>query len=149
MDNWFENGNTAIRQYFCYNSVMGRWIHKIIEKDIGKMKGICANCGNVKLILYQKKYHMCENSSTVVKVSEPRRKLGVTSKQSREFDIQIKKQGVCKICSKRKKLLLDHNHKTRVIRGFICLKCNLGLGYFNDDVEILKSAIEYLKEAKK
>jgi len=39
---------------------------------------------------------------------------------------------------------LDHCHTTGKIRGFLCQKCNHGLGLFNDSIQALKSAIEYL-----
>ena len=40
---------------------------------------------------------------------------------------------------------LDHNHTTGKIRDFLCSRCNLALGGFNDNIDILKSAINYLK----
>ena len=43
---------------------------------------------------------------------------------------------------------IDHCHTTGVIRGFICGHCNRGLGAFFDDVEIMESAIEYLKKER-
>lgn len=40
---------------------------------------------------------------------------------------------------------LDHDHETEEFRGFLCDRCNLGLGKFNDDVELLKRALQYLE----
>lgn len=40
---------------------------------------------------------------------------------------------------------IDHDHKTGVIRGLLCVKCNMGLGYFDDSEHSLQSAIEYLQ----
>jgi hypothetical protein len=42
-------------------------------------------------------------------------------------------------------LNVDHSHYTHKIRGLLCVQCNLGLGYFKDNVQRLKAAIEYLE----
>jgi hypothetical protein len=72
-----------------------------------------------------------------------------------EYDDRLAAQkGVCAICGqpevltylgKQKKLAVDHDHSTGKIRGLLCSRCNSGLGCFNDDVEMLTKAIEYLK----
>ena len=40
--------------------------------------------------------------------------------------------------------VLDHCHETESFRGWLCHKCNRALGNFNDDVNILERAIDYL-----
>jgi len=45
-------------------------------------------------------------------------------------------------------LHIDHDHKTSKIRGLLCMKCNRAIGYFNDDINLLKNAIEYLNKNK-
>lgn len=39
----------------------------------------------------------------------------------------------------------DHDHLTERVRGILCRKCNLALGYVNDSTEILKGLIEYIE----
>ncbi len=57
----------------------------------------------------------------------------------------------CPICQKvtipglTSKIVLDHDHDTGKVRGWICDSCNTGLGRFKDDVSLLKSAISYLE----
>ena len=41
---------------------------------------------------------------------------------------------------------IDHNHKTNEIRGLLCRKCNAAIGLLNNDSELLKKAIKYLKK---
>lgn len=43
----------------------------------------------------------------------------------------------------------DHEHKTGKVRGILCHRCNIMLGYALDDPRILSAGIEYLKAAAK
>lgn len=58
--------------------------------------------------------------------------------------------GKCYICQRatgtRKRLSVDHCHKTGVIRGLLCSPCNRDvLGHLRDCIESLKRAIRYLR----
>ena len=57
--------------------------------------------------------------------------------------------GVCAICGNPpdggKPLFIDHDHVSGVTRGLLCGNCNFGLGFFKDNVVIMKRAISYLR----
>ncbi len=65
-------------------------------------------------------------------------------------------KGVCAICHKTCKpvgrklgrLSVDHDHTTQKVRGLLCGKCNLGLGYFGDSPDTLVNAILYLEKGQ-
>ena len=44
--------------------------------------------------------------------------------------------------------LVDHCHKTNLIRGVLCVKCNTGIGQLRDSAEIVAKALEYLEGNK-
>jgi hypothetical protein len=61
--------------------------------------------------------------------------------------IFAKQNGVCAICGEPpngKSFHVDHDHDTRKVRGLLCGTCNVGLGYFMDNVTILHNAEIYL-----
>ena len=53
----------------------------------------------------------------------------------------------CQVCNKwcKKSLHLDHDHKTGMVRGWLCISCNVALGHVHDSLDILKKLISYLK----
>lgn len=65
-----------------------------------------------------------------------------------DYLILVKKQkSICLICNnKHIKLNIDHCHKKMKIRGLLCPNCNTLLGHCHENIEILKSAIKYLKK---
>jgi len=40
---------------------------------------------------------------------------------------------------------MDHCHETETFRGWICSRCNRGIGSFSDDISKLQEAILYLE----
>ena len=50
----------------------------------------------------------------------------------------------CEICGKPSRDP-DHCHRTKIYRGPLCRSCNTGIGSFDDNIRLLRSAIEYLK----
>ena len=73
-------------------------------------------------------------------------KYGITRE---DYDLLLASQGgACAICRDRpkanKRLYVDHDHDTGVVRGLLCHPCNTGLGMFKDDSSILVAAAGYL-----
>lgn len=61
----------------------------------------------------------------------------------------LKQKNACAICTTTNlgrygRFHIDHDHKTKKIRGLLCTNCNLGLGLFKDSTTNLNSAIAYL-----
>jgi hypothetical protein len=63
--------------------------------------------------------------------------------------------GLCPICQNIRKLVRDHAHHypcpcvpprqcDLCFRGWICHRCNVGLGWFDDDIASLERAMAYL-----
>lgn len=50
----------------------------------------------------------------------------------------------CVICGAEENLVVDHCHKTNIVRGMLCNHCNRGLGHFKDDPQLLEFARIYL-----
>lgn len=73
---------------------------------------------------------------------------GITPEQYNEM---LERQGgCCAICGTTKPgrkdnhWSIDHCHNTKVVRGLLCHHCNVGLGHFKDDPELLQKARQYL-----
>lgn len=69
-----------------------------------------------------------------------------------EFEIMLETQnGVCLICGlpeikEKDNLSVDHCHSTNKVRGLLCSKCNTAIGLFDEDINRILKAIEYIKE---
>lgn len=71
-------------------------------------------------------------------------------------ELLLKQNNCCAICKitieehKKRKgsdhtFAVDHCHITNKIRALLCFKCNMGLGYFNDSIELILLVLDYLR----
>ena len=79
-----------------------------------------------------------------------------TKERSEQYQEMVDEKGeCCEICGAKTghkskngvecRLAIDHCHKTGKIRGLLCNRCNRGIGYLMDDIQLLKKAIKYLE----
>jgi hypothetical protein len=145
------------------------------DHETGKIRGLlCLNCNhaigffreNVKLlekvIIYlseSEKYTVPKTqikilNKTKEQISKSRRLKYIHKITLEQFYQMLEDQNFkCKICDrnisehsrKKNSALIDHNHKSNSIRGLLCGYCNVGVGKFFDNVEIIKKSIEYLR----
>lgn len=81
---------------------------------------------------------------------------GITESEYRKM---LKEQdNLCAICGSKgflignnghtELLAVDHCHETAQVRGLLCHNCNRALGLFQDSIDNLKSAIQYLRKTR-
>ena len=114
------------------------------QKDKQKKSGRRPDCGvcNTRQCVARAKLRREEVNFNNLKYST-----GVSRKEYEE--LLANQKGVCAICSgsnidPKRKLSVDHDHKTGLVRGLLCTKCNFGVGYFDDNLELLDKAKTYL-----
>lgn len=98
----------------------------------------CKNCSNI----YKREWH--KNNKQRKKSSRLKSRYGITIEQYN--DLLKKQNGVCALCYKEdmRPLSVDHNHKTKKIRALLCFKCNVLLGFINEDLDHLERVRDYL-----
>lgn len=72
---------------------------------------------------------------------------GITPEQ-REVMLGLQ-GGCCAVCRKppsRKRLNVDHDHVTGVVRGLLCGDCNRALGLLRENVTTCRNMIDYLEK---
>ena len=114
----------------------------------------CRKCQSV----YDKKKYLKNKKNPIWR--ENVRKASHAAKIKHYFNLTIAKydemvelqDGVCAICGKielsGRRLSVDHDHSTGTIRQLLCRRCNMGIGQFSEDTQLLKQAIKYLEKHK-
>ena len=124
--------------------------------------------GNHKKILKKKFHKDCEWCGKHYEMTGPasrycsdgcrasNKHAGVYGLTKEEYESFINKT-TCDICDSEgfalnpsydKNFVIDHCHSTGKVRGWLCHNCNRALGLFQDKIENLEKAIDYLKSAE-
>lgn len=56
--------------------------------------------------------------------------------------------GRCAICDRARKLHVDHDHNTGLVRGLLCNTCNVALGDLDDEPSLLRAAADYIERSR-
>lgn len=112
------------------------------RKQAFKERGICPNCEKRIPVPNRTCCSQCLEDKKLT------RKFGTAGPYRQIYaDMFERQHGRCGICKeKMTRPLLDHCHKTMVVRGLLCANCNVALGKFQDDTKVLANAIEYLTD---
>lgn len=105
----------------------------------------CKICLSEKQKTYEKS--QVKYSKEYYRESAVRLKYGLTEKEYNK--IYKDQNGKCAICGMpeselKKKLCVDHDHKTGKVRGLLCTLCNQALGSFKDNQSNIENALYYL-----
>ncbi|MBC7593304.1 MAG: hypothetical protein H7288_05100, partial [Kineosporiaceae bacterium] len=67
-----------------------------------------------------------------------------------EIRVVAEQGGGCGVCGDLpdRAYDIDHDHVTGAFRGFLCGRCNKGLGLLGDSIEGLRKALLYLERAQ-
>lgn len=123
----------------------------------------CTSCGEWKELAKFHKHRICrygvEPICKMCKAQKRRERDALNPEQARSVDLKAKygitladyedmfaqQDGKCAICgTDDQKLVVDHNHQTRQVRGLLCHLCNALIGCARENIDILVSAAAYL-----
>lgn len=115
----------------CFDCNIYKSLNDFYNNSKGNKSSICKQCSHNRSKNYNRK---------IGKFS----RYGITKE---DYDLMLLEQNnQCAICKNilDKEIHIDHCHKNIKVRGILCGKCNKGLGQFNDNIEYLTNAINYL-----
>lgn len=123
----------------------------------------CIICASEEEVIDQDKwnrrtYREQRSEYGIKKEGESSRKSWLKNKYNlsiEQYAEMVQKQNnLCAICGERETALqngrtrclsVDHHHGSGRVRGLLCSRCNTAIGSLKEDIQILESAIDYLK----
>lgn len=107
----------------------------------------CTTCEEVLLLSNFSKSKGCKfGVNSKCRICQKYTKLEKIYGLSRDKYDKLMSNAVCAICKTSDTLVIDHCHISGKVRGVLCRMCNVGIGHFLENKEILKSAIIYINK---
>jgi len=141
INNMFASGMSLTTIALFYKVTLGE-ILPHIYKD--QNKGYCRICG----IPITGARTSCIECGGPINTTSLANRLSKYNLTEMDYVAMVERQSnLCAICGAyMKSTNIDHDHKTGRVRGLLCYKCNVGLGFFSDNPEFLENAAAYLSE---
>lgn len=123
------------------------------NKSKGVRKSRCGVCENARMRKYRaatleqsraRDRAAYQRTAHAVYLGNLQRRYGITAAQAE----QVAAATHCGLCGRprrKRRLVVDHCHRTGINRGVICSSCNAGLGQFQDDPAVLRQAADYIE----
>jgi hypothetical protein len=131
-------------------AALGREVRERVEIE-GMRR--CARCGEIKAI---GDFHRAASKASGLNCycKTCRSEYGSENHLRRSYGLDrgavrrlvAEQQGLCALCEDRAAAHVDHDHVTGAVRRVLCSRCNLALGHFSDDIDLLERAIHYLRD---
>jgi len=135
------------------------------KKSADGLRASCKTCVAAQKRIYFEKHRTRElnklkkwkqQNPQKVKEGNLRNLYGITAEQYSEM--LLAQNNCCAICKchksknvtdkrndKVRNLAVDHDHKSKKIRGLLCYRCNIAVGMLVDSAERASNLVEYLK----
>lgn len=151
----FNFGSPRVLEAFERWGVQKREKSEILRStfELRKQKRVCVSCQQSFMGTYNNKF--CKNC-----VPTPTARIRISNHglSDPQFQMMLEAQNcACAICKKRfesmtihkrksSAVVVDHDHKTGMIRGLLCSPCNISLGHIETkSSEWMKTALLYSK----
>lgn len=135
--------------------------HRLSGVDLEARTATCSVCGPLVPIRPKTVHHgsQCMTKVKEARAKERRRPRTLARWHQRKYGLSAaqyaallaRAAGKCELCGTELDgdERIDHCHETGLVRGILCNRCNLGLGWFEDDPVRLLAAHLYVKAGGK
>lgn len=140
--------------YLVKGNMATKWKHRLSNVNLELKIADCSHCGKgVEIRVKPDGRRSCRNrerEAWKTSTSNYREKrYGLANGAANEMlKLQNGKCGLCECEITLSTSHIDHDHETDRVRKLLCADCNIGLGRFKDNPEVLMRASKYILDHK-